>query len=206
MNKTILLTIASLFLHSCTPHVTHNEIKRFAPGILKITKIINERYHTLDGAFSVRAPSQPDCIKFSEQSLGCGIAIIFESLIGGITTRYDIYPINDFKMLIQLGLDIDYQKAFLRAFFFDNIFSLYEENQLEFKLVSDEFIIKDECIYYFAILNGQVGTLSTLLAIKDSTLVVIYLDSLSQCIENLDATKQEKSITSINLFHDFKIE
>lgn len=209
MNKVILLSIISFFLYSCTSHVSvlqmEMEAGMFASEVLK-KGIINGRYYSFDGAFSVIAPSQPNNTKFSERSMPCGYAIIFESLNKGPTTCYDIYPIKDPEMLIELGFNVNYQKAFLKAFFFDNIFSVCEENCLGLKFVSEDFIIKDESIYYLAILNGPTETVSALVAIKDNNLIVISLNSMFPCVENLGATKQELSISLINYFEGFHIE
>lgn len=159
-----------------------------------------------NGEFSVIAPPQPNNTKFSEQSMPSGYAIIFESLNMGQTIRYDIWPIKDSEMLIELGFNINYQKAFLKAFFSDNIFSIYEENHLGLKFVSEDFIVKDDSIYYLAILNGPTGGVGALVAIKDKNLIVISLHSAFPFTENLNITTQEQSTSLINYFEGFHVE
>lgn len=208
MNKVILLFTTSCLLYGCVPHDSKSQMEMeaefFASEILK-RRIINGHYYTNNGTFSVLAPSQPSNTKFSERLMPSGYSIIFESLNIEPSIRYDIFPIKDSDMLIELGFNTSYQKAFLKAFFIDNFFSEFEKH-LELKFISEDIIVEEEDIYYLSILNGPIGTLGALAAIKEENLIVISMGFLQEfpCLNNLGIAKQELSDILINYFRNFQ--
>ena len=93
----------------------------------------------------------------------------------------------------------------MKAFFRDNIFSVYEERHLGLKFISEDFIMKDEDCYYIAILNGSIGTVVALVAIKDKNLIVISINEGFSFVERIDAPNQEQSTSLINYFEGFHL-